>query len=259
MKLNVVVVVAIAALVFGNAASSHAQAVSGTEPSGVAPSSEEVGDTTDTYGSSSTSYVIGAYAFDPFNPTTTIAGQGGTGDRFLTSAGVVLAPVNLPNGAVITRMEVQGCDSNAATNVFVTLYSNTTTGGTQSEINHGNTSTGGTPTPPCGFFSTNFVTPVTVNNQTRAYYVQVSTGTDSSTRFSAVRLFYNLQVSPAPATATFPNDVPTTHPFFRFVEAMAASGLTGGCGPGAFCPDTAVTRGQLAVFLAVALGLHFPN
>lgn len=70
-----------------------------------------------------------------------------------------------------------------------------------------------------------------------------------------MRVRYRLQVSPAPATATFPNDVPTTHPFFRFVEALAASGLTGGCGPGSFCPDQPVTRGQMAVFLAAALGL----
>ena len=72
-------------------------------------------------------------------------------------------------------------------------------------------------------------------------------------------MYYRLQVSPAPATATFPNDVPTSHPQFRFVEALAASGLTSGCGAGSFCPDSPLTRGQMSVFLAVALGLHFPN
>jgi hypothetical protein len=139
----------------------------------------------------------------------------------------------------------------------VTLYSNTTTGGVQSETSHGNVATTGA--PGCGFFSAT-MTPVTINNQVRTYYVQVGTGaTDSTVRFSAVRLYYHLQVSPAPATATFPNDVPTTHPFFRFVEAMAASGLTGGCAAGSFCPDNPVTRGQMSVFLATALGLHFPN
>jgi hypothetical protein len=59
-------------------------------------------------------------------------------------------------------------------------------------------------------------------------------------------------------TATFPNDVPTTHPFFRFIEALAASGITAGCDAGSFCPDDPVTRGQMAVFLVAALGLHFP-
>ena len=69
---------------------------------------------------------------------------------------------------------------------------------------------------------------------------------------------YQLQVSPAPGTSTF-NDVPTNHPFFQFVEALAASGITAGCGGGNFCVDQPITRGQMAVSLAKALGLHFPN
>jgi hypothetical protein len=51
--------------------------------------------------------------------------------------------------------------------------------------------------------------------------------------------------------------VPTSHAQFRFVEALAASGITGGCGGGDFCPNNPVTRGQMAVFLATALGLHY--
>ena len=69
---------------------------------------------------------------------------------------------------------------------------------------------------------------------------------------------YQLQVSPAPATASF-NDVPSSHPFFQFIEALAASGITSGCGNGSFCPDAPLTRGQMAVFLAKGLGLSFPN
>jgi hypothetical protein len=63
-------------------------------------------------------------------------------------------------------------------------------------------------------------------------------------------------VSPAPGVATF-NDVPTNHPFFQFIEALSASGITGGCqgNPPLYCPDNPVTRGQVAVFLAKALGL----
>jgi len=63
-------------------------------------------------------------------------------------------------------------------------------------------------------------------------------------------------VSPAPGSATF-NDVPTNHAFFQFIEALSASGITGGCqaAPPLYCPDTPVTRGQMAVFLAKALGL----
>jgi hypothetical protein len=75
--------------------------------------------------------------------------------------------------------------------------------------------------------------------------------------FSRGRAGWFRQVSPAPMAATF-TDVPTTHPFFRFVEALFASGITAGCGSGNFCPNDPVTRGQMAVFLAAALGLHFP-
>ena len=79
----------------------------------------------------------------------------------------------------------------------------------------------------------------------------------ATTTFGAVRVFYKLRVSPGPGAATF-SDVPVSNPFFPFVEALVASGVTGGCGGGNYCPDAPVTRGQMAVFLAVALGLHFP-
>jgi hypothetical protein len=73
-----------------------------------------------------------------------------------------------------------------------------------------------------------------------------------------VEVWWRRVVSPAPASATF-NDVPNGHIFFPFIEALAASGITGGCGSGNFCPDNPVTRGQMAVFLAKALGLHWPG
>jgi hypothetical protein len=65
-----------------------------------------------------------------------------------------------------------------------------------------------------------------------------------------------LQVSPAPTHATF-NDVPTTDWAFRFIEALAKSGITSGCqaSPPLYCPDNKITRREMAVFLAVALGL----
>jgi hypothetical protein len=78
----------------------------------------------------------------------------------------------------------------------------------------------------------------------------------AATELGGVRAAWNRQVSPAPAAATF-NDVPPSDPRFPFVEALAASGITAGCGGGAFCPNAALTRGQMAVFLAKALGLNW--
>ena len=67
------------------------------------------------------------------------------------------------------------------------------------------------------------------------------------------------QVSPPPAAATF-GDVPTSHPFFQFVEALSRSGITAGCNaaPPLYCPDQPLTRGQMAAFLAKGLGLQWP-
>ena len=76
--------------------------------------------------------------------------------------------------------------------------------------------------------------------------------------FGWVEVWWRRTVSPAPGVATF-NDVPTNHSLFQFVEALAASGITAGCGNGNFCPDNPLTRGQMAVFLSKALGLHWPN
>ena len=69
---------------------------------------------------------------------------------------------------------------------------------------------------------------------------------------------WNRQVSAAPSAATFA-DVPTGYWAFQHIEALAASGITAGCGGGNFCPDGLLTGDQMAVFLAKALGLHWPN
>ena len=44
-------------------------------------------------------------------------------------------------------------------------------------------------------------------------------------------------------------DVPPSHHFHDAIHALAASGVTAGCGGGNFCPNGAVTRAQMAVFL----------
>ena len=81
---------------------------------------------------------------------------------------------------------------------------------------------------------------------------------NSTLRLYKARVQWARQVSPAPAVATF-QDVPTTHPFFRWVEALASSGITSGCSvsPPLYCVNNPITRGEMAVFLARALGLDF--
>ena len=56
-----------------------------------------------------------------------------------------------------------------------------------------------------------------------------------------------LQLAAVPAAAF--NDVPPDHWAFSFIETLAESGITAGCGNDNFCPDDPVTRAQMAVFL----------
>jgi len=81
-------------------------------------------------------------------------------------------------------------------------------------------------------------------------------GGGTSLRLFGAALVWERTVSPAPATATF-TDVPTGHWAYQFVEALAASGITAGCGGGNYCPDNPITRAEMAVYLASALGLHW--
>jgi hypothetical protein len=60
--------------------------------------------------------------------------------------------------------------------------------------------------------------------------------------------------TPPAATGVF-TDVPTTNGFAPWIEALAAEGITGGCGGGKFCPKTTVNREQMAVFLVAAFNL----
>lgn len=51
-------------------------------------------------------------------------------------------------------------------------------------------------------------------------------------------------------------DVPASNPFARFIEHLYDHGVTSGCAtsPRRYCPNDAVTRGQMAVFLLRAIG-----
>ena len=89
-----------------------------------------------------------------------------------------------------------------------------------------------------------------------AYVVQASTS--PTTRLGGVRITWHRQVSAPPASPTF-GDVPVGAFGFAQIEALAASGITSGCGGGNYCPNQGLTRAQMAVFLAKALGLYWGN
>ncbi len=52
------------------------------------------------------------------------------------------------------------------------------------------------------------------------------------------------------------SDVACPSLFADWIEELAATGITAGCGNGTYCPDNPITRGQMAVFLVKAYGLR---
>lgn len=165
----------------------------------------------------------------------------------------LMAVVHVPNGSRLVALDLDACDQTPLGQVSASLYR---LNGAP-PVGLGTVSSGYDEVPGCGRFTVNLATPETVDNDSYTYVAVVShvnqIGLES---IGALRVDYQLQVSPAPGQATF-GDVPTSSPQFQFVEALFAAGITAGCGNGNYCPNNPVTRGQMAVFLAKALGLHW--
>jgi hypothetical protein len=176
--------------------------------------------------------------------------------RLSGSGSDMVAGVQLPNGALVTSIRVEACDDSDIGSVELSLV--LCLAGTDENCAILGVATGVDDTPGCGIYAANLENlDIVIDNAIATYHLLATTeeiGVQNS--FRSARLYYRLQVSPAPAQATF-GDVPTDHPYFRFIEALVASGITAGCGGGNYCPNSAITRGQMAVFLSTALGLHW--
>lgn len=206
-------------------------------------------------------YWIGGPAFTPRSSSVLPSHDGSTGAVYFASgtSPMVDAMVNLPNGALVSGMRAFYYDNDSAGDIRVwfTRYFATTS---PSFSDIAMLSSTGTPGWTDTWVDINHTIALRGPGGEDAFYaipVRFSGTASPNLKLRGVRIFWNRQVSPAPATATFA-DVPTSHPFFQHVEALAASGITGGCGAGNFCPGSYVTRGQMAVFLSKALGLHWP-
>lgn len=217
------------------------------------------------FGTTSNSILqIGVAAFHGRSPAATLT-YIGTG---LSQANITgynyWAPFNLPEGTIITFLDLYACDTNATNHMTATMtgYSGSGTPLTTDFWGVSSTNSG------CNYWISSPPTPpFVVNNNVRYslgydYVINLSFGAaDATNQFKGVDIWWKRQVSPGPATATFA-DVPTGASQFKFVEALYAAGITAGCATGPpllYCPNTAVTRGQMAVFLSLALGLHWPN
>jgi hypothetical protein len=217
------------------------------------------------FGSGINYLMIPGTAFVPSNSATgyqkpfLFLNRTGGGDSEFTHA------LTLPTGALIDSVTAYVEDTNATLNVTLRmcLMSATTGTGTGQNISCDGSigvpgvATIGTPGTTALLMPVNRTfTNLQAGADTSHIIIVHLDAANSSNKLHSVRVQWRRQVSPGPATATF-TDVPTSSPLFRFVEALAASGVTGGCGGGNYCPDAAVTRGQMAVFLAAALGLHW--
>jgi S-layer homology domain len=176
----------------------------------------------------------------------------------------------LPQGAYVDSWRAFYYDNSAAKNFtvgFVKWYDDTTGAPVVDSTTISTHTSAGTP----GLTSHNHAEGFTIDlREPRAgslvtrsqaadfYTFYVVMPADSNVQFKGIRVIWHRQVSPPPATATFP-DVPTSDPGFQYIQALVASGVTAGCGGGNYCPDATLTRRQMAIFLAKALGLHWPN
>ena len=224
-----------------------------------APAGAE-GPGTDAYGTADAS--VTTIVSSSFTPRSSLTQWADDLDGFRSSPtanAVFRAGIPLPTGADVIGVELDACDTDPAglVDMLVVECGPPVNGPSCQPIV--SFFTGAAATPGCGRFpAAGGMLPFTVRAG-YTYMVDVTdTDTTAATRFRAVRFVWKRQVSMASGSSTFA-DVPNTHFAYRFIEALARSGVTGGCATGQFCPDAPVTRAQMAVFLATALGLHWPN
>ncbi len=169
----------------------------------------------------------------------------------------VYAWIHAPGGSQLAYAELDYCNSDATRNLIMNIYSCDYTGACFSTPIA--TLTGGA-NSGCASIPIYSIGSSTVDNYLREYLLDVVWPTpgplNSSIALAGAIIGWKYQVSPAPGSATF-NDVAPGDFGFQWIEALAASGITGGCGGGNYCPNANLTRAQMAIFLSKALGLYW--
>lgn len=212
------------------------------------------------YGLGNQDHFVAAFAFQS-QLSTDSWDNFGPGYYRTASEGTWFAPLTLPAGAKITLITCYFYDNTPAHEATVTLnrydYNTQTDSATVVSFlpQIVSTDAGGNHRVFESYAETVRYRPGLFSRQYYALRVDMPSSLD--VRFRGCNVTWNRQVSPAPASATF-TDVPVSHPYHQFIEALVDSGITAGCGGGNYCVDSPITRGEMAVFLSVALGLHFP-
>jgi hypothetical protein len=89
-------------------------------------------------------------------------------------------------------------------------------------------------------------------------YCPNSTVTRAQMAVFLLRAKYGSAYSPPVATGTVFTDVPSNGFAAAFIEQLVSEGITSGCGGGNYCPNSSVTRAQMAVFLQRTFNLALP-
>jgi hypothetical protein len=63
--------------------------------------------------------------------------------------------------------------------------------------------------------------------------------------------------TPPACTSPLFGDVPCSHPFAAWINELASRNITAGCGAGNYCPESSVSRQEMAVFLIRAASPGF--
>ena len=176
------------------------------------------------------------------------------------------APVYLPTGALLNGTHIRYYDNDSTGYVWVQFATFACSNGaacTKSTLVQVSSDSSGTPgyttlsdTGSNGVTWRNYDQSASTINYAmiRAYFSEYST----ALKLGPIMIWYQRQISPAPATATF-DDVPVGSFGFQQIEALADSGITAGCDSNNFCPNSPLTRIQMAVYLSKALGLHWAD
>src|SRR5262249_44170952 len=135
------------------------------------------------------------------------------------------ASLDLPPGLIIDYIGLNNFNDGTPGIMNLTLYRRTILGSTISLISVDSTVHSG--------FDTDWNTdPAGANADAQPLSLDVTIGSSPNDQyfgFAAVK--WRRRVSPAPDFPSFA-DVPVRHPYFQFIEALRASGITGGCGDG---------------------------
>jgi hypothetical protein len=175
--------------------------------------------------------------------------------RCQASTEVCRAAFDLVGGSMAWSLGLEACDTSPTTEIVARLWVCEEAPGscTIAAESH----TGLAATPGCGHFWETVQPYVAVRNWHFTYLVDVF-GSDGAANvpadFRAVRIATVRELGQGPAVPAF-SDVPPTHPYYRYIQLLSESLITGGCGNGQFCPDRAISRGEAAVLLVEALGM----